>query len=168
MAGKKPNRFHFSHSQRQGQSNTVCSVQTTTDGEHWQLLSTTPTAEPEKTPTSFLAVLESWGNTWLWDNMSVSGGTEWIQHWIANGSLVAVTDGRIIPQSVLRGIRHRVLKRARTNSRVIFGTPRRGKRIPRVAIRTHGDSSRTTKREQDSPRVERRGGDHLGLLGGFE
>ena len=96
VAGKKPNRFHFSHSQWRGQLHTVCLVQTMMDGEHWRLLSTTPMAEPEKTPTSFLAVLELWGNTWLWDNMSVSGGTEWIQHSIADGSLVAVTDGSYI------------------------------------------------------------------------
>jgi hypothetical protein len=67
-----------------------------TDGEHWRLLSTTPTAEPGKKPTSFLVVLELWGNTWLWDNMSVTGGTEWVHHSIANGSLVAVTDGSYI------------------------------------------------------------------------
>ncbi len=37
VAGKKPNRFHFSHSQRRGQLNIVCSVQPTMDGEHWRL-----------------------------------------------------------------------------------------------------------------------------------
>ena len=96
VAGKKPNRFHFSHSQQQGQLNIVCTVQPKMDGEHWRLLSTTPTAEPDTTPTTFLGVLESWRNTWLWENMSVSGGTEWIRHSINNGSLVAVTDGSYV------------------------------------------------------------------------
>ena len=50
-------------------------------------------AEP---PATFLEVLKSWGNTWLWENMTVSGGTEWIQHSINEGSLVAVTDGSYI------------------------------------------------------------------------
>ena len=66
------------------------------DGEHWRLLSSTPTAEPDTTPITFLGVLESWGNTWLWEKMSVSGGTEWIRHSIDDGSLVAVTDGLYI------------------------------------------------------------------------
>ena len=68
------------------------------DGEHWQLLSTMPTAEPDTTPTTFLGVLEPWGNTWLWEKMTVSGGTEWIQHSIIDGSLVVVTDGSYIRQ----------------------------------------------------------------------
>ncbi len=55
-----------------------------------------PTAEDDSDPTTFLEVLESWGNTWLWDNMSVSGGTEWIGQSILDGSLVAVTDGLYI------------------------------------------------------------------------
>jgi hypothetical protein len=63
VAGRKPNRFHFSHSQQQGQLNIICTVQPTMDGEHWRLLSTTPTAEPDTTPTTFLGVLESWGDT---------------------------------------------------------------------------------------------------------
>ena len=66
------------------------------DGEHWRLLSTMPAAEPDTTPTTFLGVLKSWGNTWLWENMTVSGGTEWIRHSINDGSLVAVTDGSCI------------------------------------------------------------------------
>jgi len=57
---------------------------------------------------------------------------------ISRGSNRWIVHSRTIPQSVLRRIRHRVLKRARTNSGVIFGTPRRGKRILRGAIRTHG------------------------------
>jgi hypothetical protein len=96
VAGKKPNRFHFSHSQQQGRLLIVCSVQPTMDKHHWQLLSTTPMAKSAEPPTTFLGVLESWGNTWLWENMTVSGGTELIQHSINDGSLVAVTDGSYI------------------------------------------------------------------------
>ena len=66
------------------------------DEQHWRLLSTTPMAEVAEPPATFLEVLKSWGNTWLWENMTVSGGTEWIQHSINEGSLVAVTDGSYI------------------------------------------------------------------------
>jgi hypothetical protein len=96
VAGKKPNRFHFSHSQQRGQLHFVCLVQPTVNGQHWRLLSTTPMAADAKPPTTFLGVLKSWGNTWLWENMTVSGGTERIQHSINDGSLVAVTDGSYI------------------------------------------------------------------------
>ena len=34
VAGRKPNRFHFLHSQQRGQYNIVCTVQQTMDGEH--------------------------------------------------------------------------------------------------------------------------------------
>ncbi len=96
VAGRKPNRFHYSHSQNRQQLNTVCLVQPTLEGEHWRLLSTACTTDVDPTPSTFLEVLESWGNTWLWENISVSGGTEWIQHSILDGSLVAVTDGSYI------------------------------------------------------------------------
>ena len=29
-------------------------------------------------PKSFLDVLEEWGCTWLWDDMQLTGGTEWL------------------------------------------------------------------------------------------
>jgi hypothetical protein len=93
VMGRKSNRFHYSHSQSCELLNTVCSVQPTLEGEHWRLLSTAQTADVNPTPTMFFEVLESWGNTWLWDNMSMSGGTEWIHQSILDGSLVAVTNG---------------------------------------------------------------------------
>ncbi len=47
-------------------------------------------------PTSFLDILQSWGNTWLWEHLQVSGGVTWIHESITNGLLVAVTDGSYI------------------------------------------------------------------------
>jgi hypothetical protein len=96
VAGRKPNHFHYSHSQSREHLNRVCLVQPTLEGEHWRLLSTAQTADVNPTPTMFLKVLESWGNTWLWENMSVSGGMKWIHQSILDGSLVAVTDGSCI------------------------------------------------------------------------
>ena len=66
------------------------------DGEHWRLLSTMLMATDAKQPSTFLEVLESWGNTWLWEHITVSGGTEWRHLSIHDGSLMAVTDGSYI------------------------------------------------------------------------
>ena len=96
VAGKKPNRFHYSHTQPRGQLTTVCLVQPTLEGEHWRLLSTIQPAEAAPELTTFFDVLKLWGNTWLWDSMNVSGGTDWIHLSISEGTLVAVTDGSYI------------------------------------------------------------------------
>jgi hypothetical protein len=49
-------------------------------------------------PTSFLNILQSWGNTWLWEHLKVTGGESWLNDSIANGSLVAVTNGLYIQE----------------------------------------------------------------------
>jgi hypothetical protein len=98
IVGRKPSHFHYSHSQHGKYLSTVCLVQPTLEREHWHLLSMAPTAEDDPDPTTFLEVLESWGNTWLWDNMSVLGRMEWIGQSILDGSLVAVTDGSYIKE----------------------------------------------------------------------
>ena len=33
-----------------------------------------------------------WGQTWMWDDMQVVGGTEWVGELIEKGSIMAVTD----------------------------------------------------------------------------
>ena len=47
----------------------------------------------EGAPLNFLDVLREWGQTWMWDDMQVIGGTEWIGESIKKGALMAVTDG---------------------------------------------------------------------------
>ncbi len=47
-------------------------------------------------PTDFLDVLRGWGQTWIWDDLKVTGGTDWLAQAIADNSLVAVTDGSYI------------------------------------------------------------------------
>ena len=47
-------------------------------------------------PATFLDVLRGWGHTWLWNEMKVVGGTDWLSWAIAGGTLVAVTDGTYI------------------------------------------------------------------------
>jgi hypothetical protein len=96
IAGQKPNCFQYYHSQPHCNHNILCSVQPTLEGEHWRLLSTVPSTRPSPAPSMFLEVLQSWGNTWLWEHMSVSGGTEWVEKSIIDSTLVAVTDGSYI------------------------------------------------------------------------
>jgi hypothetical protein len=43
-------------------------------------------------PATFLDVLRGWGHTWLWNEMKVEGGMDWLSQAIAGGMLVAVTD----------------------------------------------------------------------------
>jgi hypothetical protein len=38
----------------------------------------------------------SWGNTWLWDHVKITGGDHWIYQAITEGTLVVVTDGSYI------------------------------------------------------------------------
>jgi hypothetical protein len=49
-------------------------------------------------PTVFLDILRGWGQTWIWDDLRVTGGTGWIAHAIADNSLVAVTNGSYIKE----------------------------------------------------------------------
>jgi len=47
-------------------------------------------------PADFLDVLRGWGQTWIWDDLKVTGGTDWVAQAIADNSLVAMTDGSYI------------------------------------------------------------------------
>lgn len=47
-------------------------------------------------PRNFMEVLQSWGNTWLWDNIMLIGEHGWITDAISDGTLLAVTDGSFI------------------------------------------------------------------------
>ena len=91
VAGRKPNRFRFSHNQARTKLIVICSVQQTINDDQWRLLSMVPTAPLPKAPHTFLEVLQSWGNTWLWGDLTVSGGADWIRQAITNRTLVTVT-----------------------------------------------------------------------------
>ncbi len=49
-------------------------------------------------PTGFLDVLHGWGQSWIWDDLTSTGSTDWFAQAIANNSLVAVTDGSYIKE----------------------------------------------------------------------
>ena len=52
-------------------------------------------ATPAPPPQTFMDVLHSWRNTWLWDNLSLTGEHGWINEAISDGSLLAVMDGSL-------------------------------------------------------------------------
>ena len=55
-------------------------------------------APDKEDPQSFWEVVKSWGQTWLWDNMRISGDIDWLAEAIKDNSLVAVTDGSYIQE----------------------------------------------------------------------
>jgi hypothetical protein len=50
---------------------------------------------------TFMEVLREWGCRWLWEHMSIEGGTRWVARAITDGLLVAVTDRSFIKQIYL-------------------------------------------------------------------
>ena len=58
--------------------------------EHHHPLTSTPT---QATPSTFWEVIRGWGNTWMWDNLAITGNLDLIAASIADNSCVAVTDG---------------------------------------------------------------------------
>jgi hypothetical protein len=96
VAGKKPNHFHYSHSQPCSHHNIVCSVEPTLGSGSWRLTSLAPCTIPTPEPEPFLNVLHSWGNIWLWENLQVMGGVSWLHDSITDGLLIAVTNGSYI------------------------------------------------------------------------
>jgi hypothetical protein len=49
-------------------------------------------------PANFLDILCGWGQTWMWDNLKVTRGTDWVAQSFSKNSLVAVTDGSYIEE----------------------------------------------------------------------
>jgi hypothetical protein len=43
-------------------------------------------------PTTFWGVVEGWGNTWLWENLKITGDIGWLVVAIRDNSLLAVTN----------------------------------------------------------------------------
>jgi hypothetical protein len=92
VSGKSPNKFHYSHTQLRKEHNTICSVESTLEGEHFRLTSKAPIAIPNPVPRSFMEVSTSWGNTWLWKHVSMTSGVSWLEESIADSTLVTVTE----------------------------------------------------------------------------
>jgi hypothetical protein len=52
-----------------------------------------PWPPSQATPSTFWEVIRGWGNTWMWDNLSIMGDLDGTAVSIADNSCVAVTDG---------------------------------------------------------------------------
>ena len=96
---KKPNRFYYSETQPTTGQGIICSVEPTHAGQvqgGWRLTPLAQEVTPALAPQTFMDLLQSWGNTWLWENISMAGGYDWLHKAITDGSLLAVTDGSYI------------------------------------------------------------------------
>jgi hypothetical protein len=88
VLGRKPNQFQYLHIQPCSKHHIICSVQPTLEGEHWRLLLNAPRAKPIPALSSFLNELQSWGNTWLWEHLTMAGRIMWLvkpitnEHWL--------------------------------------------------------------------------------------
>jgi hypothetical protein len=69
-----------------------CTVKQVSLGVYTVVLHT-PRPQAMMEPTAFWDVIKSWGNTWIWDNLRITGDTLWIVEAIADNSLVTITDG---------------------------------------------------------------------------
>ncbi len=57
------------------------------------IISHSPRPPIQASPTTFWEVVRGWGNTWMWDNLSITGDLDLIAASIADNSCIAVTDG---------------------------------------------------------------------------
>ena len=62
------------------------------------VMSTAQRALPAPVAESFLDVLREWGCTWMWEHLSLKGGSNWLPAAIQDNSMVAVADGSYIRQ----------------------------------------------------------------------
>jgi hypothetical protein len=66
VSGKRLNCYNYSYSQPANKHNMICSVEPTLGNGSWHLTYSVPHTNPVPAPESFLEVLQSLGNTWLW------------------------------------------------------------------------------------------------------
>ena len=73
----------------------LCSVDMLEPGMY-RILSKAHEACPPSAPANFVEVLKEWKCMWLWKDMSITGGVDWIAEAIEDGTLLTVTDGSYI------------------------------------------------------------------------
>ena len=96
---EKPNRFRYLETRPSTRHGIICLVEPTHAGQvqgGWRLTSLGQEATAAPAPQTFMDMLQSWGNTWLWENVSMAGGYDWLHEAITNGSLMGITDGLYI------------------------------------------------------------------------
>ena len=89
MAGRKPKRFHSSHTTPSSINGTLCSVELTHARGGWRQASLSTATIPTPTSQTFLEALQSW-------DISIAGGFDWLHEDIPLGILVAVRDSSYI------------------------------------------------------------------------
>ncbi len=94
---KKSNRYTKTADCSWQKRGDMCLVEEIQPGV-FRVMSTARKAPTAPFTSSFLDVLRKWGFTWLWELMSVEGGTEWVSGAIQDRFLVAVMDGLYISQ----------------------------------------------------------------------
>ena len=62
----------------------------------YRIVSKAHEASPPSAPASFIEVLKDWGCMWLWKDLSITGGLDWLAEAISDGTLLTVTDGSYI------------------------------------------------------------------------
>jgi hypothetical protein len=62
----------------------------------WKVCSVATNTVCPEPPCNFINVLKGWGHMWIWNDLKVTRGTDWIAQAIAKGTIVAVTDGSYI------------------------------------------------------------------------
>jgi hypothetical protein len=65
----------------------------------YTVVSHTPRPQATTEPTAFWDVVESWGSTWMWDNLRITGDISWKAKSIADNSLLTITNGSYMKES---------------------------------------------------------------------
>ena len=74
----------------------ICSVHSVAPAV-WRIASYTPPPEWVTLPTSLREVFDRWGNDWIWKDLQIDGGTDWLAESIGAVDCTAVADGSYIP-----------------------------------------------------------------------
>ncbi len=94
---RKANRLTQTATIPQREDGDYCFVEEIQPGVH-RVTSTARRALPTPTAESFLDILSEWGCTWMWEHLSLEGGSDWLPAAIQDNSLVAVADASYIRQ----------------------------------------------------------------------
>ena len=95
---RKANRLTQMATTPRREDGDYCSVEEIQPGVLHRVTSTARRALPTPAAESFLDILREWGCTWMWEHLSLEGGSDWLPAAIQDNSLVAVADGSYMRQ----------------------------------------------------------------------
>ncbi len=76
----------------------ICSIREARNQGMVNVTSHSPQCAPKIPPRDFWAVIEEWGELWIWENLKVVGDPGWLEALIAESSCLEVTDGSYMKQ----------------------------------------------------------------------